>query len=273
MSNMETIISKLQRYDSFRWIDTKTGWNKLEKGGETVDNIIEAIRKHKWETLETSSNDMSQNDREKSLVTLVRNSQKSDKPPWFYRGEEALERLIYAFNSNYGYTYQFGCNDKELIDLVCPKIKPNILIELKPWESDNSPMYGVVEILKNYHLYKNFVSNTPPITLILLAPLEYYEKYKDNRDVFLTLVSRINADVLKDGVQLKVQYIDVKENDFLNCVKKLADSIQKWDPAEKGNTQYDKYVRIDLSSDESKVYFDGPDGIKDKLMSCKFIDW
>jgi len=63
----------------------------------------------------------------------------------------------------------------------------HLLIELKPWRSKNSPLYALVESLKNLIEYRTIKENNIPYhrdfkhfneaDLIILAPESYYQDY------------------------------------------------------------------------------------------------
>jgi len=106
-----------------------------------------------------------------------------------YRKEEALERFITASNSG-SYCNQFPIRGrKESSDIaIINEDSRHELIELKPWRSGNSPLYAVIESLKNLIGYrtikdksikhhKNFKSFLD-VDLIVLAPQSYYQYYK-----------------------------------------------------------------------------------------------
>lgn len=108
-----------------------------------------------------------------------------DKP---YRVEEALERFITLSNSD-NFCNQFPLRGrKESSDIaILNEHSRHFLIELKPFHSGNSPLYALVESLKNlieyrtikekkikyHHDFKQFHETD----LIVLAPVSYYQDY------------------------------------------------------------------------------------------------
>jgi hypothetical protein len=108
---------------------------------------------------------------------------KANKIP--YRPEEALERFVVVSNEENFYNQTPVGGGKESIDLVIEHNKNSIeFIELKPWNSNNSPIYALVEGLKNLIEYRVIheqeirdVKDYAEVALSLLAPEEYYQKY------------------------------------------------------------------------------------------------
>lgn len=71
-----------------------------------------------------------------------------DKIP--YRTEEALERLIVVSNGDNFYNQIPIGGGKESIDIGVKESESEFtFIELKPWGNQNSPLYALVESLKN----------------------------------------------------------------------------------------------------------------------------
>jgi hypothetical protein len=98
-----------------------------------------------------------------------------------HRPEEALERLILSTN-------KIGCfnqvpvgGGKESIDLMrFAEDKSVTFIELKPWLSKDTPLYALIESVKNLGLYRLIEGKLADelrvgeIGLTVLAPVEYY---------------------------------------------------------------------------------------------------
>jgi hypothetical protein len=99
-----------------------------------------------------------------------------DKRP--YRTEEALERFIVVSNTGDFYNQIPIGGGKESIDIgIVDSDSKFTFVELKPWESQNSPMYALVESLKNLIEYRTILekrlADIPyfrEIDLIVLAP-------------------------------------------------------------------------------------------------------
>ena len=105
-----------------------------------------------------------------------------------FRPEEALERFITLSNSK-NYCNQFPLRiPKEYSDIfIMNDDSRHILVELKSWESDNSPLYAIVESIKNLFLYRTIRRENIPYhqdfkcfndaDIIVLAPRSYYQYY------------------------------------------------------------------------------------------------
>lgn len=265
MNNMKEIIRVIQG-DSpekkERWIDSTNGWQNLTAMPDGYSKeVIDKIEEHTKNKVINFIKTMDSFD-DRTNITLVK---KGDKV-WFYRKEEALERLICLFNKDCSSQYNLGQKAKESVDIVISIANKRGFIELKPWDSKNSPMFGVVELLKNYFL----CSDNKNITeLIFLAPKEYFEKYsaKANWAKFFEFINNANAQ-LEGRTTLKVKYIDLTKKDFDNAVEKFNSAMDiakksKW--IEKKTSSYDERMTICLSKE--KACFEE---IKDKLIFKNF---
>jgi hypothetical protein len=103
-----------------------------------------------------------------------------------YRTEEALERFIVVSNGdNFFGQIPIG-GGKESIDIGIKESDTKfVFVELKPWESQNSPLYAIIEILKNLVEYRvileRHLADVPrwsEVELVVLAPCQYYQKWK-----------------------------------------------------------------------------------------------
>jgi hypothetical protein len=70
---------------------------------------------------------------------------------------------------------------KESVDIVRLRNKVGTFIELKPWKSNNSPLYAVLEGLKNLALFNVLKTmghqrceNFEHVNLMGLAPVDYF---------------------------------------------------------------------------------------------------
>lgn len=181
MNNMEKIISnpKLKENGSRR-IRNKRGWfDYLNKDGNMVftpqdlkDTIIQVLDKNP-----------PKGDR---LFHLSKKFNFTMLPKGPYRIEEALERFIVISNNDNFYNQIPIGGGKESIDIG---IKENnskfIFVELKPWRSDNSPIYAFIESLKNLIEYRMIIKRKikdiekfKEIELAVLAPVAYYQTYR-----------------------------------------------------------------------------------------------
>ncbi len=255
MSNMEEIIQALQGYkpeNKKRWIDSTTGWQNLtEIPDDYSKKVIDGIK----DFFDVPENN--EENKSRTKITLVKKNEKV----WFYREEEALERLICLFNDDCSSQYSLGQKAKESVDIVISRGGKRAFIELKPWDSGNSPMFGVVELLKNYFL----CSDNKNITeLIFLAPKEYFEKYtvKGSWVNFFEFVDNANEQ-LNGRTTLKVKYIDLSKQEFETSVQSIHINESEW--IKKETSQYTERLTIDLS--EQKDCFKS---IQDKLIFKDF---
>ena len=131
---------------------------------------------------------------------------KADKTP--YRAEEALERFIVLSNPDNFYNQIPIGGRKESIDIGIKESDTKFtFVELKPWSSSNSPLYALVESLKNLIEYriihKRNIKDIPQfkdLDLMLLAPEKYYRDYKliDNNGFYREDMIRVLEKTLKE---------------------------------------------------------------------------
>ncbi|MBU1221544.1 hypothetical protein KKF97_17220, partial [Myxococcota bacterium] len=108
---------------------------------------------------------------------------KKDKTP--SRPEEALERFIIISNSDNFFNQLPIGGGKESIDLVIRHSLNSVeFVELKPWNSADSPLYALVEGLKNLIEYRIIVEQQIKeieqpwkVDVSVLAPREYYQNF------------------------------------------------------------------------------------------------
>jgi hypothetical protein len=148
-----------------------------------------------------------------------------------YRTEEALERFVVVSNKSNFYNQVPIGGGKESIDIG---IKENdskfIFIELKPWESDNSPLYAMIESLKNLIEYRTIldqgIKDIPrfdQIDLIILAPKEYYQGYqllddsgKPVQGNLLHVGRLLKAFSSEFGVGISFRYLELDKQSFFD---------------------------------------------------------
>lgn len=108
---------------------------------------------------------------------------KEDKTP--YRPEEALERFIVLSNGDNFFNQMPVGGGKESIDIVVRHGGGSVeFVELKPWSSGDSPLYALVEGLKNLIEYRLIVERQIQVVdrpwkvdISMLAPREYYRNF------------------------------------------------------------------------------------------------
>ena len=100
------------------------------------------------------------------------------------RPEEALERFIVHSNPGSMFGQMSIRGRKESVDIVRLRNKVGTFIELKPWKSNDSPLYAVLEGLKNLALFNVLKTighqkceNFENVNLMVLAPVDYFLDY------------------------------------------------------------------------------------------------
>jgi hypothetical protein len=100
------------------------------------------------------------------------------------RPEEALERLIVQFNAGTMFGQMPIRGGKESVDIVRLRNKVGTFIELKPWKNTDSPLYAILEGLKNFAYFNVLKTmghqrcdNFSSVNLMVLAPVAYYREY------------------------------------------------------------------------------------------------
>jgi hypothetical protein len=197
MNNMKRIIEDLNaKKNRYCRIKHKRGWLDYLKDGDTVftpqrlkDKITRIVKKYPPRGKKLFDLSLSKHH---SFTMLP--EEKPGKP------EEALERFIVISNGDNFYNQIPVGGGKESIDIGIKENKSKfIFIELKPWNHGNSPMYAIIESLKNLVEYQTIIDEEikkieefEEIELMILAPSDYYESYKLNNDK--------NLSVLKDTI-------------------------------------------------------------------------
>jgi hypothetical protein len=154
-----------------------------------------------------------------------------------YRTEEALERFIIASNPDSEFFNQIPIGGKkESIDFGIKENESRFaFIELKQWSSNDSPLYAIVESLKNLIEYeiikKRGISNYTQIDLIILAPEDYYINHKlidketgqpqqDKLKIVKTLLNELSS---KFNTNISLTKLRLGKETFLNKCKNICD--------------------------------------------------
>ena len=232
---LKEVISHLQSNKAkYCRITHKRGWLEYLKDGDLVFTAQEL-----HQTLRKVIDSDQMRPKGNKLFCLRRKYNftiKADKAP--YRTEEALERFIAISNAENFYNQIPIGGGKESIDIG---IKENdskfTFIELKPWSSTNSPLYALVESLKNFIEYriilKRKIKNIPrfkELNLIILAPKDYYQDYNliDDNGLYRKDMIRVLEKTLK-GIGSEFQtnitfmVLEIKKDDFFDACKKIYD--------------------------------------------------
>ena len=110
-----------------------------------------------------------------------------------------------------------------------------IFVELKPWQSSNSPLYAIVESLKNLIEYRIIherkIKNIPrykEVELYVLAPEEYYQSYSliDEQETYLKdklSILKGTLDSISSEFQSSIFLMALQQDldSFLTACKKL----------------------------------------------------
>jgi hypothetical protein len=145
-----------------------------------------------------------------------------------YRTEEALERFITLSNEGNFFNQVPIGGGKESIDIgIMESDKKFVFVELKPWKSSDSPLYGVIELLKNFVSHQviqdrgiHVKHQLDPIELMLLAPKAYYQNYKlmdeigINEENLATIEQTLKELSAVFGITISLMALDISENDF-----------------------------------------------------------
>jgi len=160
------------------------------------------------------------------------------------RTEEILERMIAKVwkkenNNNLEIAHQFPLNKnnrREDIDIVLYEEKNGEktikgIVELK--YNSNTPLYGIIELIKNYLIINLIVEKykeeykiniDKEIELILLAPKFFYESCGND---YLKSIKQI-YDFLKNiGYPIYIKYLDITEEEVKEAIKIIRDKDGK----------------------------------------------
>lgn len=230
---LNEVISKLKsEKDGYCRITHKKGWLGFLADGDLVfkpHDLHQALR----QTIDTEGM-RPKGDRlfflrsRYNLTVTIKN-----KP---YRTEEALERFITASNQeNFSNQIPIG-GGKESIDIGIQENDSSfVFIELKPWSSVNSPLYAIVESLKNLIEYWIIIEkeikeilNFKAVELMVLAPESYYQEYGliDRTGLHKADKIRIVKKALNDfsaefDTNISLMVLPIKKDVFLNICQRV----------------------------------------------------
>ncbi|PKN68525.1 MAG: hypothetical protein CVU54_14500 [Deltaproteobacteria bacterium HGW-Deltaproteobacteria-12] len=155
-----------------------------------------------------------------------------------YRPEEALERFITAANPENFYGQVPIGGGKESIDIgIQESGEKFIFVELKPWRSTNTPLYAIVESLKNLIEYRFIlekqIEDIPrfkEVDLIVLAPQSYYRDYGliDStglpwEDKIDTVKKALNDLSLVFETSISLMILPIEKEDFLDKCRRICE--------------------------------------------------
>jgi hypothetical protein len=232
---LEKIIDRLEsELKGFCRIKHKKGWLDFLEDGElpfTPKKLHETL----WNVIDTEK----YRPKGKKLFEHHRRCEytaKADKVP--YRPEEALERFIVESNDDRFYNQIPIGGGKESIDIGIEETNSKfIFVELKPWKTKDSPMYAVVESLKNLVEYRVIIERKikdikkyNEMDLTVLAPETYFNAYGlnnhkgkiENNKLFN--VKRLLKD-LSEEFQVGISFMALSLNydKFLSSCRKVYD--------------------------------------------------
>lgn len=219
---------------------TTEGWLNYLKGDMELPFKPENLKNLLFELLDKNEN----RPRGKSLFKLRQRynfTTYPDRKPC--RPEEALERFIVVSNKDDFFGQVPIRGRKESIDIGIKEGDAKLIfVELKSSKSGNSPLYAVLESLKNLVLYRIIIENkdkcpsyaTVPIfndiELVILAPEAYHRKYRltskpenesrKNRAKVRELLNKI-AHVF--GAKISLMSIQLSEDKYLTYCKQAFD--------------------------------------------------
>ena len=219
MTILENIIDDIENKKDDaqkRYIRTKTGWNNLPGS----DDIVESYCKNLLSTIIAVTKVSQNSEHRGKTITLV----KKENRIWAYRGEELLERLIFILNdelNNQANLDTGAC--KEAIDLIGNET----IYELKPWESDNNPLYACVELLKNYYLcdtIRHAIKN-----LVILAPKEYFENFEKSFTNFINFKNKLNEELKQENARIVIKSIDIEQKEIDAIIEQIGSKLTEWE--------------------------------------------
>jgi len=175
---------------------------------EMIDEIVKMIEEH-TEPNESYSNE------NKIRKTLEFTIVETDNSLKIGREEEAIERMIVCGGSRYCNQYNF--NENEKADLILIDNNENILemIELKQENSSDSPLYALVEIIKNFYLSKKLKTIKE---LSILAPKKYFDNFFKEQEIYDKFIEIKQKLEKKIGVPIKLKEVNFNSSDVLDAI-------------------------------------------------------
>jgi hypothetical protein len=194
MNKMKRIISGLKSdKNGYCRITQKQGWFGYLDDRDMVftpqdlkKTIVRVVEKNPPRGEKLFDLDWCHQEKRSNFTMLPPKNPKFGVPVQPYRTEEALERFIVLSNDIRFYNQIPIGGGRESIDIgIRESDSKFIFVELKLWESNDSPLYALVESLKNLVEYWTIPKEKIPenkkyehIELMVLAPVAYYQKYE-----------------------------------------------------------------------------------------------
>lgn len=259
-SNIDKIIKCLydvekpnQRKSKNRWIDTKPGW-KNYKHNEEKENLINKI---KVEIKPRNDNNL----KELPLHNVLLTAKSKYKDVNKCNNEKNIEKLIatiYEDNEKVSNQWCVGQNQESVDLVICDNNKKYTLIELKSLNNNNasdSPIFALIETIKNYCLLKKYSEKKSLICEIkefcLLAPKDYYEHFFKGKDAinnineFYKTVEKFNEENNVSNLKFTMKFINKNGKDIVNNAQDKYHNGKKRE--DNGRFEINKH---DINSDE-----------------------
>ena len=241
-NNMKDIIKALKKAGSVgennskRWMDTKTGWNALNKNSP-LTKIAESIFKVTRQVVRAGASNPEI--RQRLKFSIIRKNGLIS--PW--RKEEALERILTAHHDDLRNQYAIG-GGKESIDLIRVIAENEItaIYELKHDCGKDTPLYATIELLKNYFLLVDNEKDQHLKQLVLFANQAYYRKYQASWATFRIILEHINGLLLPKNVSILTQYVACGTPEVVDAINTLSWKLN-WQKTKK-TKKYDQIVRL-----------------------------
>ena len=233
---LSTVIKQLDTQKTkFCRIKHKRGWLEYLEDG---DLVFRASELH--DILRRVVDSEGKTPRGNKLLALRKKTTftaRKDKAP--YRPEEALERFIIVSNSGNFYNQIPIGGRKESIDIgITENNSKLIFVELKPWKSTDSPLYAIVESLKNFMEYRIIqersierLNDFDEIELMILAPEAYYMEFglidsygKTRIDKISILKKTLRSISSEFKVNISFMVLQLDENNFHGTCRKIYDN-------------------------------------------------
>lgn len=230
---LKEVISELKsEKDGYCRIKHKKGWLEFLDDGDLIfkpSELHQILRKVINEFPPNGDKLLCQRKRDKFTVTVEKKA---------YRPEEALERFITTSNpDNYFNQIPIG-GKKESIDMGIEESESRfVFIELKPWSSTNSPLYAIVESLKNLIEYRIIHENKikhhesckhyDVVSLMILAPQPYYSDYgliDRSEDKIKILKKALNDFSYEFHTNITLMALTLKEEDFFDKCRRICEA-------------------------------------------------
>jgi len=227
----ETIKRLNAKKNGYSLVTHKQGWLNFLQDGDLVfkpSELHQILRKVIQEFQPKGEKLLHQRNRDNFTVT-------DGKTP--YRPEEALERFITASNSDKFFNQVPIGGGKESIDIVINENNVKyVFVELKPWSNTNSPLYAIVESLKNLMEYrmihKNNITHNKDckhyndVDLMILAPLSYYQHYdltEGEQDKISKVQKALNDLSNEFNTNISLMALTLTQDDFLDKLKRICE--------------------------------------------------